>query len=72
MGRACKLAFSYGLETDPEIAARFLAKLTLKARHAHIQVHVPKVKPPRNCIPVKAVTDDFSGLPNKSAAHRDG
>ena len=26
VGRACKLAFSYGLETDPEIAAKFLAK----------------------------------------------
>jgi hypothetical protein len=36
VGRACKLAFSYGLETHPEIAAKFLAKLTLKKRHAHI------------------------------------
>ena len=50
MGRACKLAFSYGLETDPEIAATFLAKLTLKARHTHIPAHVRKVKPPGNRI----------------------
>ena len=72
VGRACKLAFSYGLETDPEIAAKFMANLTLKARHAHIHAHVPKVKPPSNCIPLKGVTDAFSGMPNKSVAHRDG
>ena len=29
-GRACKLAFSYGLESDPVVAAKFLAKLTLQ------------------------------------------
>ena len=72
VGRACKLAFSYGLETEPEIAAEFLAKLSLKARHAHIQAHVPKVKPPANCIPLKAVTDAFAGIPKKSVAHRHG
>ena len=65
MGRACKLAFSYGLETDPRIAANFLAKLTLGSRHSHIEAHVPKVKPPKNCIPLKAVTDAFSGMPKK-------
>ena len=42
------------------------------ARHNHIEAHVPKVKPPRNCIPVIAVTDAFSGMPKKSAAHRNG
>jgi hypothetical protein len=26
VGRACKLAFSYGLKTDPGIAAEFMAK----------------------------------------------
>jgi hypothetical protein len=46
VGRACKLAFSYGLETDPGIAAIFLSKLTLGARHSHIEAHVPKVSPP--------------------------
>ena len=65
MGRACKLAFSYGLETDLKIAAKFLAKLTMKERHAHFQVHVSKVKSPMNCIPLKAVTDAFSGMPKK-------
>jgi hypothetical protein len=38
VGRACKLAFSYGLETDPGIAAKFLAKLTLGARHSHVDI----------------------------------
>ena len=36
MGRACKLAFSYGLESDPAIATKFLSKLTLKKKYDHI------------------------------------
>jgi hypothetical protein len=31
VGRACKVAFTYGLETDPDVAAKFLKKLTLQA-----------------------------------------
>ena len=31
VGRACKLAFSYELELNPAVTAKFLAKLTLKA-----------------------------------------
>ncbi len=72
VGRACNLAFSYGLEPDPEFASKSLPKLTLKARHAHIPVHVPKVKPPYNRIPSKAMADAFSRMPKKSAARRDG
>ncbi len=72
MGRACKLAFSYGLESDPEVAAEFLFKLTLKKKHGHIPLYTAKVKPAKNCIPLKAVTEAFSGMPKKSAAHRDG
>ncbi len=30
VGRAVKLAFSFGLESDPLVAAEFLAKLTLQ------------------------------------------
>ena len=30
VGRACKLAFSDGMESDPVVAAEFLAKLTLQ------------------------------------------
>jgi hypothetical protein len=69
MRRACKLAFSYGLESDPGIAAKLLSKLTLKKKHDHIPVFVARVKPTRNCIPLKAVTDAFSKMPKKSAAH---
>jgi hypothetical protein len=36
VGRACKVAFTYGIETDPSVAAKFLKKLTLQARHPHI------------------------------------
>jgi hypothetical protein len=72
VGRACKVAFSYGLESDQEITAKFIFKLTMKERHSHIPMHVSKIIPPANCIPFKAVTDAFSGMPKKSAAHRDG
>jgi hypothetical protein len=72
MGRACKLAFSYGLESDPVIAAKFMSKLTLKKKHYHIPEFVAKVKPVGNNIPLKAVTDAFFGMPKKFAAHRDG
>ena len=52
VGRACKTAFSFGLESDPAVAAKFLAKLTLGTKHAHIQAYIPKIKPPRNIIPL--------------------
>ncbi len=60
MGRAYKLAFSYGMESNPAIAAEFLSKLTLKKKHDHIPLFVAKVKPTKNCIPLKAVTEAFS------------
>jgi hypothetical protein len=69
VGRACKLAFSYGLETVPVIAAKILDKLTMGARHSHIEAHIPKVKPPMSCIPLKAETDAFPGMPRISATH---
>jgi hypothetical protein len=72
VGRAYKLAFSYGLESDSVVASKLLSKLTLKARHAHILVHVTKVKQLPNRILPKAVTNAFSGMPKKSAAHKDG
>ena len=62
VGRACKL----------EVASKLISKLTLKARHAHIPVYVPKVKPLPNRIPLKVVIDAFSGMPKKLAAHMDG
>ena len=54
------------------IAAKFLAKLTLKDEHMHIPVHVPKVKPMVTFTPLKATIYALSGMPKKSAAHRDG
>jgi hypothetical protein len=71
MGRACKLAFSYGLDSDPAIEAKFMSKLTLKKKHVHILDFVARVKPAGNSIPLKAATDAFYGIPKKSAAHRD-
>ncbi len=72
VGRAYKVTFSYGLKQDPVVAARFISELTLKQRHAHIQPYIPKIKPAINSLPLKAVTDAFSGMPKKSARHRDG
>ncbi len=60
VGKACKATFTYGMETDPEIAARFLSKLTLKQRHSHISVHISTVKPSASKIQAKAITNAFS------------
>ena len=64
--------FSYGLETDPEVAAKVLSRLNRSERHTHIAPHVPTVIPAKNRIPVKAVTEAFTKMPKKSAAHRNG
>jgi hypothetical protein len=72
VGRACKVAFTFGFETDPEVAAKFLKKLALQARNNHITPHSSTFKPTKNLIPAKAVSEAFSGMPKKSVAHRDG
>jgi hypothetical protein len=71
-GRACKVVFAYGIEADPEVAASFLAKMTLRARHSHVPLHPSSLKPETNSIPLTAVADAFSKMPKKSAAYRDG
>jgi len=72
LGRACKVAFTYGIEADPEVAATFLAKLTLRGRHSHVPLHPSSLKPAENSIPLTAISEGFSKMPKKSAAHRDG
>jgi hypothetical protein len=72
VGRACKVAFTYGLETNVDVAAKFLKKLTLQSRHEHIALHASHLKPVKNLIPLKAVSSAFSGMPKQSATHRDG
>jgi len=72
VGRAFKHVFSYGMEYDPVIAADFLAKLTLHHQDSQIPIYDSKVVPRSNCIPLKAGTNAFSGMPKNSAADRDG
>ena len=71
-GRAFKVAFTYGLETDPVVAAKFLKKLALHARHLHITPHTSTLKPAKNLISLKAITNSFSEMPKQSSSHRDG
>jgi hypothetical protein len=47
MGRASKIVFTFGLETDPEVAAKFLKKLTIQARNNHIAPHSFTLSPRR-------------------------
>ena len=63
---------TYGLETDHVVAAKFLKKLTLQARHPHIVPYTSNLKPAKNLISLKAVTESFSGMPTQSAWHKDG
>ena len=72
LGRACKVAVTYGVEADPEVAASFLAKLTLQARHSHVPLHPSSLKPVKNSISLTTIAEAFSKMPKKSAAHRDG
>jgi len=65
------VAFTYGVEADPEVAASFLAKLTLHTRHSHAPLHPSSMKPAKNSIPLTTVAEVVSKMPKKSAAHRD-
>ncbi len=71
VGKACKLAFSYGTESDPDVARTFLAKLTRIVPHTHAPMPPTTYKTTRLPIPIKAVTDAFTGMTKKSAPHRD-
>jgi hypothetical protein len=72
LGRACKVAFTYGVEADHEVAASFLAELTLQTRHSHMPLHPSSLKPAKNSIPLIGVSEAFFKMPKKSAAHQDG
>ena len=65
------MAFTYGIEADPEVSASFLAKLTLQARHSHVPSHPSSLKSAKNSIPLFAIPEVFSKMPKKSAARRD-
>jgi hypothetical protein len=71
VGKACKLAFSYGTESDPGVAATFLAKLTMTIPHDHVPLPPSAYKSAFVPIPLKAIADAFTGMPKKSAPHRD-
>jgi hypothetical protein len=72
VGRACKVAFTYGLETDLVVASKFLKKLTLHVHPPHIVPNTSNLKPAMNRISLKAVTYAFSGMPKQSTSHIDG
>ena len=72
VGKACRLAFSYGTESDPIVAATFLDKLTRTTPHSHVPMPPSSYKTVFVPIPIKGFTDAFTGMPKKSAPHRDG
>jgi hypothetical protein len=57
------VAFTYGVEADPEVAASFLAKLTLQAKHSHVLLHHSSLKPAKNSIPLTSIAEAFSKMP---------
>ena len=57
---------------DPVVAATFLAKLTRSTLHKHVPAPPTTYKTTFVPIPLKTVTDAFTGMPKKSAPHRDG
>jgi hypothetical protein len=72
VGKACRLAFFYGTESDPIVDATFLAKLTRTTPHSHVPLPPSSYKSAFVPIPIKAVTSAFTCMPKKSAPHKDG
>jgi len=72
VGKACKLAFSYGTKSDPIVAATFMTMLTRTVPHTHVPLPLSSYKTAFVPIPIKAVTDAFTCMPKKSAPHMDG
>jgi hypothetical protein len=72
VGKACRLAFSYGTESDPIVATTFLTKLTRTIPHTHVPLPSPSYKTAFVPIPIKAVIETFACMPKKSAPHIDG
>jgi len=66
VGKACKLAFSYGTESDPEVAARFLANFTRTVPHTHVPPPPSSYKTAFVPIPLKAINYMFTGMSKKS------
>ena len=66
------MAFSYGTESNPEVAAKFMAKLTMTVPHSHVPAPPFSYKTVFVPIPLKSITDTFTSMPKKSAPHRDG
>ena len=60
VGKACKLAFSYGTKSNPEVAATFLAKITRPTLHEHVPAFPSEYKTAKITIPIKAITDAFT------------
>ena len=71
LGRVCKVAFTFGIEASPEVAASFLAKLILQTMHSHVPLHPSSLKPAKNFIPLTAAAEAFSKMQKKYVAHRD-
>ncbi len=65
VGKACKLAFSNGSESNLEVAAKFLAKLTRMVPHSHVPALPSSYKIVFVPIPLKPITNTFTGMPKK-------
>ena len=63
VGKACKLAISYGTESDPVIVASFLAKVTKMIPYTHAPLPPSSYKIVLVPIPIKVVKDAFTGMP---------
>ena len=72
MGKACRLALSYGVETDPARAAESLEALHRPSPHDHIAF--PQLPPrfaAKTTFTVKTTADGLRKHPTCSATHRD-
>jgi hypothetical protein len=72
VGRAYRLAFSYGQESDRVVAATLFSQLARSTPHAHVPFPLSTYKTMCMHILDKDVCDAFKDMPNNSAPRRDG
>jgi hypothetical protein len=72
VGKACKITVTYGTESNPMVAATFMAKVTRSTLHTQVPAPSRAYKSAFVPIPIKAATGAFVGMPKKSAPNIDG
>jgi hypothetical protein len=67
VGKACQIAFSYGIELNKVVVGRILPKLTRSTLHTHVTIPSSTYSLAFIPIPIMFVKDALTGMAKKSA-----